>query len=268
MISFRRLCTSLSVFLAISAVTPPGLQSQPGEAQALPAPPVTGVLGVKDAAAVEEIAAFMQASSSTGWHDLEASGMLTFPSGDQHAATLWLVGDLESRLDIETDTGVRSVRLTKSSGRLRDERGNQVPFLPETSSRGILPLSKLWAGVAPSRDTSLHDQGLFTESGQNLHRITMEYPYIHEGGFHPTVSADLYFDPATHLLVLSVEDVRFVQSSYRLFRRVTSYSNYQAIGPIILPTTIQQTIDGQIQWTLQISQATTNTNPPDSTFSF
>jgi hypothetical protein len=268
MMCSRRLYVSFSVPFLVTVITLVGLQSRQGEAQSFPAPPVTGVLGAKDTSAVAEIAAFVQASSTTGWHDLEASGTLTFPSGDQHSATLWLAGGLESRLDIETDSGTRSVRLTKSSGRFGDEKGNQHPFLPETSSRGIFPLSKLWAGDAADAQISLHDQGVFSAGGQNLHRITMEYPYLQANGVHPTVSTDLYFDPATHLLALSVEDIRFVESPYRLFRRVTSYSNYQTIGAITLPANIQQTIDGQLQWTLQITQATTNTNPPDSKFSF
>jgi len=262
---FIQLAPIFALQLAWSSLLTPELLSQE---QSFPAPPVGGILGVKDASAMTEVAGFLEASSATGWHDLEGSGTLTFPAGDEHSATLWLSGAQESRLDVVMDSGTRSSRLATTSGRFRDEKGNQTPVFPDTASRGIFAFSRIWAEGASTSQISFHDQGMLSVTGQSLHRITMEYPYVQASGFRPTVATDLYFNPTTHLLVFSVEDVRFMQVPYRLFRRVTEYSNYQTIGAITFPASIRQTLDGQVQWKLQITQITTNTNPPDSTFSF
>jgi predicted site-specific integrase-resolvase len=54
----------------------------------------------------------------------------------------------------------------------------------------------------------------------------------------------------------------------RQLARVTSYGNYHSFEGVSVPTTIKQALNGQEQWTLQLSQVTINTNSPTSTFSF
>jgi hypothetical protein len=237
--------------------------------QSFPQPPVTGVLGNKDEGALAEITAYLQALSVTGWHDLEGSGTLTFPAGEPYSAELYLSGARNSRLDIAMSSGTRSFRVNKSSGTFHDEKGNQGSLFPETFSKGIVAFPRVWTEAVSSSRISLHDQGVFTGTGQSLHRITMEYPFEHaNNGFDPTVATDLYFDPTTHLLVISVDELRLQESPNRLFLRVTRYSNYQQLGGLSFPTAIQQTLDGQLQWNLQISRLTVNTNPQETTFSF
>jgi hypothetical protein len=142
-------------------------------------------------------------------------------------------------------------------------------LFPETFSAGILAFPRLWGEALGSPQISLRDDGLFEGTAQTLHRITIEYPYAYSSnGPIPTVATDLYFDPSSNLLLLSVDNLRVKENPNKLFQRVTSYGNYQLLSGVLFPTTIQQTVDGQPQWTLQISQVTTNTNPSDSTFEF
>lgn len=261
-----RVCLN-HVFLFLIFVLPSAALMH-AQGQQFPQPPVTGTLGNKDVGALTEIAAYLQACSPTSWHDIRGTGTLTFPSGDISPAQLFLTSAMESRLDIQMSSGTRSLRVNSSSGRFLDEKGNQGSLLPETLSKGIVAFPRIWAEAINSSRITFHDQGVFTGTGQSLHRITMEYPFAHASGFDATVATDLYFDPTTHFLVISVDDLRFQESPNRLFLRVTYYSNYQQLGGIPFPATIQQTLDGQQQWTLQISQLSINTNPPESTFSF
>jgi hypothetical protein len=54
----------------------------------------------------------------------------------------------------------------------------------------------------------------------------------------------------------------------RQLARVTSYASYQPFEGVSVPTTIKQILNGQDQWTLQLSQVTMNTNSPANTFLF
>lgn len=235
-----------------------------------PPPPVTGVLGNKDASALDEINAHTQAVSAAGWQDLEGTGTITFGAGDAHSASLYLLQSTYSRLDIVMDSGTRSLRLASSLGSFQDERDNQGTLLPATSGAGIVAFPRLWFDAVTSPLTSVYDQGSYIGTGQPLHRITLEYPLFpsNSASGGPTVATDLYFDPTTHLLIYSVDALSFSGALNQTFSRITSYGGYQAFNGILVPSTIGQFLNGQLEWMLQLSQVTTNTNPSVSTFSF
>lgn len=265
------LLASCSSFLALLPLAAQAQETDPAAPLVtFPSPVITGVLGVKQQAAFTEINAHIQAVSSSGWQDLEGTGTVTFPEGDVHSASLYLLQSTYSRLDMVMDSGTRSLRLTSALGSFQDERGNQGTLLPGTSGAGIVAFPRLWFDASTSALTSVYDQGSYVGTGQSLHRITLEYPLFSSnstsGG--PTGATDLYFDPTTHLLIYSVDALSFSGSPNQIFTRVTSYSAYQAFNGILLPSTIGQFLNGQLEWMLQLSQVTTNTNPSVSTFSF
>jgi hypothetical protein len=118
---------------------------------------------------------------------------------------------------------------------------------------------------------ALTDENIYDGTGQSLHRITMEYPLESATGSglaNRTATTDLYFDPSTHLLAYSVDAVAFHGSTRQIFNRVTAYGDYQQFSGIKVPTAIKQYLNGQLQWTLQLSQVTVNSAPPAHTFSF
>jgi len=238
--------------------------------QNFPLPSTTGTLGHKDAAALAEIKAHLLAVSATGWQGLEGTGTLTYPDGDVHSALLYLRGSKRSRLDITMASGTRSLRVSGFAGRFQDEKGIFGVLPPATSSAGIVAFPRIWTDAAVSPNVSLYDQKFYAGTGQSLHRITIEYPIDAEGGSSfskRTAATDLYFDPNTHLLLFSVDSFS-VSSMRRQLTRVTSYGNYQSFEGVSVPTTIKQALNGQEQWTLQLSQVTISTNSPTSTFSF
>jgi len=247
-----------------------GIVSATAQTQSFPLPPISGLLGEKDPAAVAELTAYDRATSSSGWQDFQAAGTLTYPAGDSHAAELYLSGSNSARLDVTMNSGTRSLRIGKATGLFQDERGNEGSLSPATSRVGIVAFPRIWISALRSEDISLYDQGTYSKTGRPLHRITMEYPLAshHEHGPVPTVATDLYFDPATNLLLYSVDAVAFKESPGKIFTRTTQYSNYQPFNGVEIPSEIQQMLDDQPQWTLQLNQVNTNENPPDSTFSF
>jgi hypothetical protein len=256
------------VLLSVLAITPSLALAQE---QSFPLPATTGALGKRDAGALAEIKAHLMAVLVAGWQDLQATGTLTYPDGDVHSATLYLMGAKRARLDIEMAAGTRSVRLGGFAGRYQDEEGNQGSLPPATSSAGIVAFPRIWADGATSSRISLYDQNTYASDGQSFHRITMEYPLESTSGDRlgiKTAATDLYFDPNTHLLVYSVDAVTFNGSSGQILSRVTGYSGYQQFNGIKVPATIKQYLNGQLQWTLQLSQVNVNTAPPATTFSF
>jgi hypothetical protein len=239
--------------------------------QRLPSPSTTGILGKKDASALAEINAHLQAVGAGGWQSLEATGTLTFPDGTSHAASLFLAGSKLQRLDIEMESGSRSIRLGGFAGRFQDERGNKGSLPPATASAGIVAFPRIWADAATSSKVSLYDQHLYTGTGSNFHRITIEYALeVPSRSFfgNKTAATDLYFNPSTHLLDYSVDAVTFNGPARQSLSRVTSYEQYQQFNGVKVPTTIKQYLNGQLQWTLLLSQVTENATHSADTFLF
>jgi hypothetical protein len=233
-------------------------------------PSTTGTLGSKDARALAEIKAYLLAVSAAGWQSLEGEGTLTYPNGAAHSAILYLKGSKYSRLDVKMDSGMRSLRVSGFTARSQDEKGNTGVLTPTTASSGIAAFSRIWTDAAVSGRVSLRDQKIYVASGQRLHRITIEYPIDDEKGSFlskRTAATDLYFDPNTHLLLFSVDSFS-VSMMRRRLTRVTSYSGYQPFDGVSVPTTIKQALNGQDQWTLQLSHVAINTNLPANNFLF
>lgn len=265
---YLRNSISLLVFLAIATLVVDYAKAQE---PSFPSPVATAVLGKRDAGALAEINAHILAVGAGGWHSLEATGTLTYPDGSSHEASLFLAGSRLQRLDIEMDSGTRSIRIRGFAGRYQDERGNQGSLPPVTSSAGIVAFPRIWVDAAASSKISLHDQHLYTGTGSSLHRITIEYPLEWPTRSHlgnQTAATDLYFDPSTHLLDYSVDAVTFNGSTRQSFQRVTSYQQYRQFSGINIPTIIKQYLNGQLQWTLDLNQVTINSNPETSSFSF
>lgn len=133
----RAVCTVLLVSCcAFPALLPLAAQAQETDPAAplitFPAPIPTGVLGVKQQAALNEINAHIHAVSAVGWQDLEGTETITFAAGDTHSASLYLLQSTYSRLDIVMDAGTRSLRVASSLGAFQDERGNQGTLLELT----------------------------------------------------------------------------------------------------------------------------------------
>ena len=259
--------STFSLLLALLVVNPASTFSQ---GQPFPVPTSAGVIGVKDPTALAEVLAFTRATGAANWRSLQGTGTLSYQDGETHDASLYLFGSEYSRLDVEMGSGTRSVRLNASAGSFKNESEERNFLLPTTSRVGLVAFPKVWTDVVNSSLVSLYDHGVYTGAGQALRRITIEYQVTlssYSPG-DPTVATDLYFDPSTHALLFSVDSVRFASSAGQSFLQVMSYGGYHAFNGVVVPTSLTQTLNGQPQWALQLSQVTVNSNLSLSTFSF
>jgi hypothetical protein len=239
--------------------------------QQFPAPVALGLLGRQDPGALAELAANLQTCGVHNWNDLKASGTLTYASGDDHPATLYLLGANYSRLDVETPGVVRSIRFTPTSARSSDERSGVSQLTPSAFAAGLFALARTWTSLGASTNSfSLYDQGLSNVAGPPLHRVTLEYALGTPSDETTTVTfaTDLYFDPTTHLLIYDVDSISYGTTGNSPTIREIYYSNYVTSNGYLVPTTIQETLNDQLQWTLQLSQIESNVNPSITTFSF
>jgi hypothetical protein len=241
-----------------------------GQMQLFPTPVVAGTLGHKDSAAVAEVQAFVQATGGSSWVDLAATGTLTYPDGSAHSASIWLQSSQNARLDVSFDSGLRSTRLAGAFGAFQDETGEISPILPINSRAGIVAFPLLWSEALNSPQVSLYDHGIVPIGTTMLHMVTLEIPVTPgdaEPG-NPTEATDFYFDPSTSLLLFSVQSLQFANSAGQAFQQVTAYSGYQGFGGVLVPTTIQQALNGQVEWNLALMQVLVNSTTDPNIFLF
>lgn len=227
--------------------------------QEIAVPKFVPVTGNKDTTALQTIQAFLTAVSAASWPGIQATGTFTNAGSSQAApqpATLTIAGGDNFRLDVNTPAGTLSVRIYGKFEEVQEPDGTKrsIPFL--ASVAGLLAFPKLLqaSGLAPDSVTIL-DDGMITVSGENLHRITVETP-VNPSGPKPssanTSVMDLYFDPASHLLIKSAVAVPISWSDPERYLEVTTYGDYQTANGILLPHTCSLTMNGQPEWVLQL----------------
>ena len=115
---------------------------------------------------------------------------------------------------------------------------------------------------------------MVTIKGTSLHRIAMVTKARTRGNAPAegssssqrslsSVVVDFYFDPSTNLLVKSVSVVRLPGAGTENFLRVLTYADYRQVNNVLLPFQIKESLSGEPQWVLNLSQVefTSNTNP-------
>ena len=237
-------------------------------------PARTGILGRGDAAALEEVVEHQNAVGAAPWVGIQGKGFLTYPSADlgPFNATLSILHGDNFRLDVETPQGIRSTRIHGSHGAIQDADAKYQQIQPETATQGLVQFHLLRLPSFPGPSLSLIDRGTTQIQGKSLHLITIESPLPKDaypiGLAHSTTATDLYFDPSTHLLVKSATSVMVTGTHGQDFLRVISYSDYQKVGGTMIPFHYEESLSGQLQWTLQLTQASYETPLQPSDFIF
>ena len=226
------------------------------EDQTVPMPGFVGTLGQKDAGALQERLDYLKAVNILDWKGMQASGTLTDDSGNTNQATLAILNADHSRLDVQTPNGERSARISGIYGATLEADGKSFFMPPATAKAGLLAFPRLLIATFPSSNTALIDRGLVQVGTQSLHRLTLEESIFSDvtiaDGRDINVT-DLYFDPSTHLLLKSAAAVQLDSADRERYLIVISYSNYQGVQGSLVPCTYRQSLNGQQQWTLQIS---------------
>jgi hypothetical protein len=229
-------------------------------------------LGRKDAVALEAILDFLKAVNGGSWSGMQATGILTGPDGKATSqATFTVRGGENFRLDVNAPEGERSIRIHGPSGRIQESDGKRHILPPVTASIGLVAFPKLLASSFPGNQTAVLDRGCVSIEGRMLRRVTIEEPLdAAEKSTSPyrIGVTDLYFDPATHLLVKSVGSVQVDSADRALYVQAISYGDYQTIDGVLLPQSLRQTLNGQLQWSLQLTNARLDSAVASSYFKF
>ena len=238
----------------------------------VPGPVLTTVQ--KDSSALQTIAAFVSAVNGGGWSEMQATGTLTAPgaTAEQYPATLTIQNGTSFRLDVNTPEGLRSTRIHGRVGRILESNGVKHSLPAATALVGLFAFPKLMMTTFPSTQTSVIDQGTIVVDGKSLLRVTVQEPVSPETTPQPanvqTNVIDLYFDPATHLLLKSVASVQLNTADRARYMQAVTYSDYQNVDGMLLPFATSQTLNGQRQWSLQLTNVQLNSSVDTSLFTF
>lgn len=238
-------------------------------------PVKTGILGQKDPAAVAELAAHLAAVGGGPWTGLQGVGKITYAgdSSTPYDATLSNLHSDDFRLDAGASSGQTSLRIHRFIGKTKASDGTISVLPPETALSGLFPfeIARMDMTSARASQISLLDHGLTAIGNASLHRITVEIPSIGHNpktGMQQTHVIDLYFDPATHLLIKSVAYDSLSDTRKVNFLFVVTYGDYRSVGNALVPFRYVETMEGAPYWTLQLSTATLTPTLTSKDFEF
>lgn len=229
----------------------------------IPIPVAIGALGQQDATALQEVVEHLAVVGLAPWAGMQGTGQIVYGSKDLSAypATLSMFSGNRFRLDAQSDKGEMSLRIHGPVGKIQGSSGVVETIPPDAAAVGIFPFALVRTAHFPGREASLIDHGLINEDGVQLHRMTVEIPSI---GRDPvtksrrTIAIDLYFDPASHLLIKSASSSFIADGHSAKFLRVVTYSDYRKIGTSMIPFHYDESMNGQKYWALQLSDVKLN----------
>lgn len=246
--------------------------------QGISMPPQTLPAGRQDATALQQVQAYRQVVGADLWTGMRGQGAITPNAPDSsgkptapQAATLWMNGGQEFRLDIQKPAGTNSLRMQAAYGATQHEDGQTQPMDLSNAVIGLFAFPRLLTNGFPSPNVSLIDQGKVTVGGVSLHRISMGIPWPNAPSAsqtHAPTVIDLYFDLGSNLLVKSAAFVADSSSDPSRYLQVISYGDYQVSGRLTLPYLYSEQLNGQLLWTLQLNSIQLQNSLADSVFTF
>jgi len=146
-----------------------------------------------------------------------------------------------------------------------------VGMSPDTAILGIFPFEIAGRAAPQAKNAALLDHGIASNSGQSLHRLTLELSSMSWDSVRKSqaiLPVDLYFDPATHLLIKSACYVFIPGGKQIPFLSVVTYGDYRRVGASMVPFLYSETLDGQPYRTVQLSAVQLTPNFPTDYFQF
>lgn len=242
------------------------------EDQSIPVPAFTGSLGQKDSAALQELIDYLKAVNISEWKGLKASGTISHDAGAGEQATLAISGGSRFRLNVQTPKGERSTRIGGSYGKTLAIDGKFFTMPAATAKAGLVAFPRLLEAAFPDSTTSLIDRGQIQLDSRILHRLTVEesaFPSSPGAAQQQNISVvDLYFDSFTHLLVKSASAIQLDSADRQRYLVVVTYDDYQKVQDSLIPFRYSQSMNGQAQWTLQLTNADLQPSFDPSYFQF
>lgn len=223
----------------------------------------------QDASAIQQLAGFMKVTNLSGWKGLIATGTITI-AGDPtpYPAHFSIAGGNSYRLDVEKPDGIDSTIVNGRQGVFAAPQRQSRAMSSDTAFGGLLALPRVLASGYPFATTSVLDEGLVNNGGVSLHRITLDDAAALSDSCSPWKTVDLYFDPATNLLVSSAINGRLGSDDRACYFLLTTYGDYQAVAGASFPFSISQSMNGQPQWELKLTSVTFSAPSDTSIFNF
>ena len=230
--------------------------------------PVHSKKAQSDGTGIQALIDFVKATGLTEWKGAVATGTMTF-AGDTvaHAAKLSMLGGDNFRLDVTRDAGTESTIYQGARGIFIAAGGARSSVSSDIASLGLLSFPRLLTASYPQKSTLIADGGAVTIGGATLHRITLDDAATDVDG-NPWKTVDLYFEPKSGRLIENVATVHLSTADAALYTLETTYSDYRKVGPLALPQTYTQSLNGQLLWTLTLDTLDTSTLPDASLFNF
>ncbi len=229
--------------------------------------PQHSIKTISDISALQQFVDFVRVSRVSGWKGLTAKGTITFSADIQsYPAHLYLRDSTASRLDVDKSEGIASTVFAGSTGAFKGPN-SRLHVSSDLSQLGLVVFPRLLSPDYPTKNSILADHGVVRVGNISLHRISLDDPAIDATG-DAWKTIDLYFDPTTNYLVESVSFVHLSSSDAARYMVETSYEDYRDDNSINLPHRIVQSLNGNIEWTLQLDQLDLTAVPAGSIFSF
>lgn len=223
---------------------------------------------IPDVGSGDELLAFFKATGAATWTGVRAVGSISI-AGDEtpHAATLLVQNSDHYRLDIDTGQGTDTYRTVGLVANFTSNNHVKDVFAPSMGLLGIVSLPRLLSPAFPGPTTSVTDRGMILVQGKQLHRVCVEEPLpkYHGDPSPEWIPEDFYFD-ASHRLVRTAAFVRLHRSDGNLYFISSTYDDYRPFGAMLLPTKLTYSINGQLQWTLTLTEQSINPSLSPSAF--
>jgi hypothetical protein len=232
----------------------------------------------QDQTALAIVRSYQKAVGKTVWSDLEATGTIVpealradgVPS--EQDASLSVLGHSGYRLDIQTPKGAISIRIDGVYGAMRPPGEQVIPIDAPDAATGLVAFPQLQDPKFPAKTISLIDDGTIPVDGVPLYRITVEAPWVGfsaRGHLESGISiTDLYFDPATHMLVKSANVLQGTNPRLPHYVKVLTYRDYRTVSGIQIPFLLGESLNGHRTWMLQLNHVQLSTGLDAKLFSF
>ena len=179
-------------------------------------------------------------------------------------------GTGQFRVDASLDAGVRSWAANNGTGWVREINGTVTPISYDNAiNLGSLtfPFTYL-ASTFSDNSMSISYVGLESKAGVLVHHIRTHRVYGNDpnGILAHLTTRDFYIDQNTSQLIRVQFAVHPENFSTQDFIREVQFSDYRMVNGILVPFSITQTGNGQLLWSMQLSQISFNTSMQDSDF--
>jgi hypothetical protein len=234
--------------------------------------PTGGVQGRKDPGAMQELISFLKTTQLASFIDMRGIGTALLPGGDSSPlpATMHLQGADKFRLDIQTSSGTRTIVFNGALAIVQHEDKTSYALPPTAGTNGVAVFPRPALTDFSGTGFSLIDHGLILVKGIQLHRITVQSAFSRRSsdntGHDVDLATDLYFDATSHLLVKSATAIRLNEGGPQPYLQVVSYEDYRRVNGILVPFGYRKTLNGQLEWAMQLNDAQINAGVDSSMF--